>query len=554
MAAWTKEKRDAFEDGFYAFCDSVTINSKDLGAVQLGDVLYRGQKEVIGEILDGLCEDIHWVDLLKSRQLGMSTVLRALSVFWIGYHDGLKGYSIIDTAEHKEEGRLEILGMLEGLPARFDFPRIKRQNRGLIQLTNNSVLIFAAGGVRASKSSGVLGRSSGVNFCHVSEHCSIDNEEGIESFKNSLSEEFDNRLYLWESTGRGYNLRKDMWDEAKDDPHKLAIFKGWWCKDNQVIERDHPDWERYGEQPPTERERRKIAIVRETYGWQITAEQLAWVRRKMDPAAQIKTGEEVEFEGTALRIQEQAWDEVDAFQMPGAQFFLPDRLQMQANRYATQKYTSWQFHPGTDFVDMEVMRAKSPADVQFKVWDEPEADAVYIVSADPAYGHNEKNDRSAIQVLRAYADGCDQVAEFAWPLINTDQFAWVIMAIAAWYAGDASVVYLIVELNGPGDAVWRAIHKLPRQLNSPYFQQRASEKGLQDVFRNVRNFLYQRSDSLGGGRMLQWKTNANLKESILEELRAHTESFAIHIKSMATLARNDESGAERGDDRGYREQ
>ena len=71
--------------------------------------------------------------------------------------------------------------------------------------------------------------------------------------------------------------------------------------------------ERYGEQPPTERERRKIAIVRETYGWQITAEQLAWVRRKMDPAAQIKTGEEVEFEGTALRIQEQAWDEVDAF-------------------------------------------------------------------------------------------------------------------------------------------------------------------------------------------------------------------------------------------------
>ena len=148
-----------------------------------------------------------------------------------------------------------------------------------------------------------------------------------------------------------------MWDEAKDDPHKLAIFKGWWCKDNQVIERDHPDWERYGEQPPTERERRKIAIVRETYGWQITAEQLAWVRRKMDPAAQIKTGEEVEFEGTALRIQEQAWDEVDAFQMPGAQFFLPDRLQMQANRYATQKYTSWQFHPGTDFVDMEVMRA-----------------------------------------------------------------------------------------------------------------------------------------------------------------------------------------------------
>ena len=91
MAAWTKEKRDAFEDGFYAFCDLVTINSKDLGAVQLGDVLYRGQKEVIGEILDGLCEDIHWVDLLKSRQLGMSTVLRALSVFWIGYHDGLGG-------------------------------------------------------------------------------------------------------------------------------------------------------------------------------------------------------------------------------------------------------------------------------------------------------------------------------------------------------------------------------------------------------------------------------------------------------------------------------
>jgi hypothetical protein len=208
---------------------------------------------------------------------------------------------------------------------------------------------------------------------------------------------------------------------------------------------------------------------------------------------------------------------------------------MQANRYGMQKHTNWEFHPGTEFTDMEVFRATRPADVQFKVWDNPAPDGMYIVAADPAYGHNEKCDRSAIQVLRAYADGCDQVAEFAWPLVNTDQFAWIIMAVAAWYAGDASTVYLIVELNGPGDAVWRAIHKLPRQINQGHFRSKTEDKGLQDVFRNVRNFYYTRSDSMGAGRAWQWKTTPQLKESCLEELRSHTESFSLQIRSMATL-------------------
>ena len=79
------------------------------------------------------------------------------------------------------------------------------------------------------------------------------------------------------------------------------------------------------------------------------------------------------------------------------------------------------------------------------------------MAADVAFGHSEYNDRSAVQVLRCFADGIDQVAEYAWPLIDSRQFAWVIASLEGWYAGDKSEVYRIIEINGPGEATWAGV-------------------------------------------------------------------------------------------------
>jgi hypothetical protein len=173
--------------------------------------------------------------------------------------------------------------------------------------------------------------------------------------------------------------------------------------------------------------------------------------------------------------------------------------------------------------------------VELKVWEEPVEESVYIVAADVAFGHDEKNDRSAIQVLRCFADGLDQVAEYAWPLINTRQFAWVIAALEGWYSGDKSEIYRIVEINGPGEATWRELMALKHQLDRGYFGNQMHERGLLNIQKNVKNYIYTRSDSMSPGHAWQFKTNTQLKVAIFERLRDFTSNGMLRIRSQDTL-------------------
>ena len=107
---WNQAKVDVFRAAFEQFLMHVKINSKEKGQVVLGEHIYRAQRMLLDGIFAGLAEDIHDFKILKSRQLGISTLSRALTLFWIGIHEGLKGYMIFDTDAHKEEARLELLG------------------------------------------------------------------------------------------------------------------------------------------------------------------------------------------------------------------------------------------------------------------------------------------------------------------------------------------------------------------------------------------------------------------------------------------------------------
>lgn len=534
--AWNPEKVKAFETSFYEFIRHVSINSKEMGNIILGEHVYRSQKRFLDQVFAGLAQDKHDIKHLKSRQLGVSTVSRALTLFWVGVHDGLKGYMVMDTDQHKEEARLELLSMIESLPPRLQFPRVRRQNRYLLELNNGSLINFASAGVKASKSSGTLGRSSGINFVHASEMCSWENTEGLEAFKNALAQDFPNRLYIWESTGRGYNQWWEMWNEARKDPaHQVCIFSGWWAKDNQVIEKTDPDWEKYGIWHPTKKEQQKIWAVKDLYGWDIWQEQLAWIRRHSDPSAEQSGDADPEFEPSTLKLVEQPWTEDDAFQMTGATFFEPEDLTTQANKYTSQKFKTYSYQTGIEFTDTMVRPAYNAKSVQLKVWEEPEEGSTYVVAADVAFGANEKNDRSAVQVMKCFADGMDQVAEYAWPLINSRAFAWVIASLLGWYAGETSDVYLILEINGPGEATWMELQSLKRQLASGYQPKPVEERGLRNIFQNVKNYIYTRSDSMGAGHAWMWQTQTRLKVSIMERLRDFVSNGMVHIRSMDTL-------------------
>ena len=529
---WNADKAAVYREQFVDFTKHVKINSKERGEMILGDSPYRSQHIFRDRVFGGLAEDKHDFSVLKSRQLGITTETRAFTLFWAGIHKGLRGAMVFDTSDHKEEARLELLTMVRELPSSLGFPQIVRENRGLVQLSNQTVINFASAGVKESKSSGTLGRSSGLNFLHASELCSWNNPAGYEALKNALAENFPDRLFVKESTARGHNIWKEMWDEAVlDTEHQVAIFIGWWAKDNQIIRQNSRDFERYGAQPPSDKEREKIRSVKELYNWEITQEQLAWYRRKIDPTAEAEGDTPAEYEGDGLKLQEQPWTAEEAFQVTGATFFDPAKLTEIANKHTSKNYKTYAFSAGTEFVDMRAYPAPNSRSVQLKIWEEPDPDGVYIVGVDPAFGMNEHNDRSAIQVLRAYADGIDQVAEYAWPLINTRQFAWVVATLLGYY----KECYLIVELNGPGEAVWLELQSLKRNLVNSYQTQSAEEKGLTAIFANVKNYMYNRADSMTPGRAYHMVTNSRLKVSMMERLRDFTSNNMLIVRSMETL-------------------
>src|SRR5215475_5170555 len=106
MPGWNHEKRLRVEQAFYAYLDECYVESRDSGRISLGKNLFDGQRRFITEIFDGLEDDIHKFFVLKSRQLGISTICRALLVFFIGILKGVRGALVFDTANNREEARI----------------------------------------------------------------------------------------------------------------------------------------------------------------------------------------------------------------------------------------------------------------------------------------------------------------------------------------------------------------------------------------------------------------------------------------------------------------
>ena len=536
---------------FFQFLKQCYVDSKDSGHICLGDNLYSGQLYAVDKIFDALERDVHKIYILKSRQLGISTLVRAMTIFMLGIHRGLAGALVFDTAPNRENARQELVAMIRDLPASLKFPKIKgagEGNREGLTLENNSKILFKSAGVKKSKSSGTLGRSIGLAFATLSELCSYENDEGLESFEQSLSDINPDRLYIYESTARGPTKWQDMWEEARKDPDRCeCIFLGWYTKPSQQIARSEPAFLRYGEQAPTPKEIEKIQKVKELYGYDITQEQLAWIRRKYDPTVEREGDADVEYEGSAVRIQEQPWTEDEAFQITGSQFFPNEKLLDQTNNFVSRKYDSYRFTCGNDFAFTAVHKARTQKECDLKVWEEPVEGAVYCFGVDPAFGENEKNDRGSIQVGRCYADGIDQVAEFASPWFTPQQLAWALAALMGWYGHPKNEVRYILELNGPGQAVFNELKQLRFQLEHGYQRQQVEEKGLKNVFQNIRTFIYSRPDGMSVGQNYHFKTHLKEKIMIMNHLRDYviTQLFRIRsselIGEMRTIAQDGDS-------------
>lgn len=503
---------------FLDFVSKVKIISKETAEPQ-PLVLYEAQLRLLGEVFSGLDDDIHFFILLKARQLGASTVMLLLDIFWLSMYPGLQGALIADTSDNKEVMRQNLTQILEDLPAGYRIP-IKKHNRTALILANGSRLQYMSAGQKKNAS---LARSRGLNFVHATECGFWADEAGLESLLRSLAESNPNRLYIFESTANGFNLFERMYKRGKQDPAQKSFFIGWWAKEVYRLERGTRDFEKWWGTNPrlTEIEIKKCAIVLEKYGVTIDEEQIAWYRKQNYDKSDATIAAEL------------PWDEAEAFQSTGSPYFSLKRVtnDMKLISDLNIGYKGFKYTLGDNFLAMKFLKCESPDDVELRVWQEPKGPARYVIGIDPAYGRSELADRSVVSVWRCFADKLVQVAEYATAAPEARQCAWIMAHLAGCYR-DCT---LNLEVNGPGALVQQEIRYLRQQMEYGALRAPAIALDVAESLNSARWFLWTRVDALNPSYSYNTRTTASEKARIYGGLRDSYNSEQLIVRSVPLL-------------------
>ena len=496
---------------FYKFCSELKIETKEEGLKKMGSLLGT-QTYVMEEIQKGLQDDIHFFVILKGRQLGITTVSLALDLYWQFTHPGWQGTLVADTEENRDMFRSTLGMYIEGLPKEYKIPLIAH-NRNQMVLKNRSRIFYQIAGNKSR-----LGQGKAITYLHGTETASWGNEEGLASLIASLAEKNPERLYLFESTAQGFNMFHDMYKTAKTAKTQRAIFCGWWRNEYYSVDPESSIYKVYWDGKLTPEEKEWTKDIKKLYNYEINSRQMAWWRWKMLEG--IKDED--------LMYQEFPPTEDYAFVMTGTSFFSHSRCTDAAKISKKTDFDCYRYVFGQNFQDTEVVKSTERLGT-LKIWQEPIDSAYYVIGADPAYGSSDWKDRFCIQIFRVYANGLDQVAEFATSEMNTYQFAWVIAHLAGAYKNST----LNLEVNGPGQAVINELRTLRRQASSIGG---STGRDLLDVLGSMTNYLWRRNDNLGGpGSSIGFLTTSSTKERMLAYMKDYFERTMMNVYSMDLL-------------------
>lgn len=507
---------------FLDYISHLKIDSKEIGVQPLAENLYSSQIKFLEEICEGLDKGIRSFTCLKARQLGASTISLAIDLFWLSLHEGVQGALVTDTEANKEKFRILLDRYLESLPRSLQVG-VVNHNRNNLVLKNGSVLDYLVAGTRASNRGG-LGRSRALNFLHATEVSSWGNYQDVASLMASLAQKHPDRLYIWESTAKGFNLWHDLWNAAKEDKFsQKAFFLGWWSKEDYAFPRDSREFKHYWNDELDDGEKDLVAQVQADYKFIVTPEQIAWHRW-------MRT---VKITDEDVLNAEYPWTEEQAFVLTGRSFFPLRRVSEDLKFIEENKvpFQGYRYHMGENFLATEIEQVFKSGEADLRVWEEPHPNGVYVMGIDPAFGRSDDKDRHCIEIYRCYADKLVQVAEYATSVPDTYQVAWVMSHLAGSYKN----IWMNLEVSGPGFACMDELRHLKQLVHNGYLNAAARQSGMMDVFNSVKWYLYHKPDQLGPGYVYGWKTNQDNKLLILNQMRDAYSTNMLIIRSVPLL-------------------
>jgi hypothetical protein len=508
---------------FESFLSKVKIQTKDFGLIPFA--MLGTQKYVLDEMEDAYNKGVTTFYILKARQLGITVFFVLLDIFWAMEYPGLLGSFVTHTDSSKSLFRNTIKVMFANLPRTHKI-RWTVENRDMLVLDSGSLFQYLVAGTK-EKSRGGLGRSSANNYIHATEVAFWGSPDDLNELSATMSTHYPHRMKIEETTANGYNFWEERYHQAQKDPTIKTIFVGWWRHDHYAFPDDHPWFAIYMPQghatPLHILERKRLRLVKEQFGIEITKNQIAWYRWHL----------ESEVQGDQAKMDEMfPWVEDDAFVATGSIFFTNDSLSEAMKRARQQPFMPFKYSMSERWQDTIVNPTRDRR-AELKVWEESDPKGHYVIGCDPAYGSSDEADRAVIHVARCFSDRLVQVAEFVSSTISTYQCAWALCHLAGYYRN----VMVNLEMNGPGEAVFNEMNALRMHTNEMVTHSPDGKvtHDLRNVLTMMRHYLYKRPDSMTGGLAYQWRTSGVNKPPMMH---AFKDAFELHrhiVNSMYLL-------------------
>lgn len=511
---------------FYNWANKLGIISKEKGVMNFSPKFwFTGQKYVIDEIFKEIESKSPKRNfyILKARQLGITTVLNALDLFWVMVNRGIKLGFLCHNYEARPRLRERLRTMYLSLPREAKIP-ITIDNREMMHFANASEIIYMHVSSKETTRQAVA-RSQDITCLHSTETAFYDiNDPEYETLKSlliSMSKHHEARWTIFETTANGFNEFYDWWREAKNSKTEKTIFVAWWMREDYSISKKDPLFKEFG-YPPTIEERRRIELVKKMYQYEISIEQLAWFRKEM-----LTT-----FKGDFnYALQELPWYEDEAFRVAGYLFFDPFKITELKSKVDKVKPMYFDVYVEKDRVYIDQATKNSH---NLEIYELPQPNAHYFIGADPTWGSSATSDNAVISVWKGYKNKIIQVAEYVDTNVDVTSFAKICLLISAIYKNS----YLNVEIQGPGMTVLNEINQLrknPDLYGNIIWNIQNKEICINSVIENVKRikeYLYRRPDTMSGGFVKHWSTNQSNKQGILSQLNGLLKIDMVEIKSV----------------------